>query len=67
MSFDLKRESSHPSVKTDPYVKADSNVKTDLYSAPGLDDQVMAAAGEKKKGKLAYHRASTACSKSRAQ
>lgn len=52
MSFDLKRSGSHPNVKMDP------------SSAQGLDDQTMAAGGEKKKGKLSYHRASTACSKS---
>lgn len=52
MSFDLKRSGSHPNVKMNP------------DSAPGLDDQTMAAGGEKKKGKLSYHRASTACSKS---
>lgn len=52
MSFDLKRPGSRPNVRMDP------------DSAPGLDDhQTMAAGGEKKKGKLSYHRASTACSK----
>lgn len=51
MSFDLKRSSSHPNVKMDP------------SSAAGLDEQTMAAGGDKKRGKLNYHRASTACSK----
>lgn len=52
MSFDLKRSGYHP------------NIKMDSDSAPGLDDQTITASGEKKKGKLSYHRASTACSKS---
>lgn len=56
MSFALKRTGSHPKVRME------SKVKMELGSAPGLDEQTMAG-GEKKKGKLSYHRASTACSK----
>lgn len=49
MPFDLKRSDSHPNIKMDP-------------STPGSDDAKMSAA-DKKRNKLGYHRATTACSK----
>lgn len=49
MPFDLKRSNSHPNIKMD--------------STSLLDEANMATAAEKKRSKLGYHRASTACSK----
>lgn len=50
MPFDLKRSGSHPHIKMDQPTSAD-------------DEARMANAVEKKRSKLNYHRASTACSK----
>lgn len=53
MPFDLKRSGSHPHI----------NMEQPLSSAD--DEAKMASAVEKKRSKLNYHRASTACSKQR--
>lgn len=49
MSFDLKRSDSHGNIKMEP-------------PTPGSDETKMTAA-DKKRNKLGYHRATTACSK----
>lgn len=50
MPFDLKRSNSDPNIKIDE-------------AASLVDEANMATAADKKRSKLGYHRASTACSK----